>query len=173
MERPVYRARRELFERMDIPVTKADIQILKWKQRSRLVVWEGMLRSLLVFKRLLDILLSSVALVLLLPILIVVAVCIIIEDGFPVIYMQKRVGLNGREFRFYKFRSMVKGADKLKLDFIPAYRSTNLTPDSGVQHDCPPITQFQHGSIRGFYRALLHNFKIIMITWQPGKGNVH
>ena len=32
MERPVYRARRELFERMDIPVTKADIQILKWKQ---------------------------------------------------------------------------------------------------------------------------------------------
>ncbi|MEE9369493.1 MAG: sugar transferase [Pontiella sp.] len=118
MERPVYRARRELFERMDIPVTKADIQILKWKQRSRLVVWEGMLRSLLVFKRLLDILLSSFALVLLLPILIVVAVCIIIEDGFPVIYMQKRVGLNGREFRFYKFRSMVKGADKLKLDLL-------------------------------------------------------
>lgn len=125
MERPVYRARRELFDRMNIPVTKADMQILRWKQRSRLVVWEGMLRGLLVAKRILDILVSFVALLLLSPLILIVAVLIIVEDGYPVIYMQKRVGLNGREFRFYKFRSMVNNADKMKLSLLEQNESAD------------------------------------------------
>jgi lipopolysaccharide/colanic/teichoic acid biosynthesis glycosyltransferase len=114
MERPVYRARRELFKRMEIPVTKADVHILKWKQRSRLVFWEGMLRSLLVVKRLVDIVFSLISIILLLPIFLLVSLSILIEDGFPVIYTSKRVGLNGREFQFYKFRSMVRNADQLR-----------------------------------------------------------
>lgn len=114
MERPVYKARRELFDRMEIPITKADVHILKWKQRFRLVLWEGMLRSLLVVKRMVDIVASLVAIVLLLPMFILVSLCILVEDGFPVIYTQKRVGLNGREFKFYKFRSMVRNADQLR-----------------------------------------------------------
>ena len=118
MERPVYRARREMFNRMDIPVTKADVQILRWKQRFRLVAWEGMLRSVLVFKRMLDIVVSLMALVFLVPVFLLVALCILAEDGFPFIYMQKRVGLNGREFMFYKFRSMVRNADSMKLDLL-------------------------------------------------------
>ncbi|MEI6891095.1 MAG: sugar transferase [Pontiella sp.] len=113
MERSVYKARRELFNRMEIPVTKADIHILKWKQRFRLLFWESMLRSLLVFKRMLDIIVSLTALILFAPICLLIGLCILIEDGFPVIYMQKRVGLNGLEFRFYKFRSMVRNADEL------------------------------------------------------------
>jgi len=118
MERPVYRARRELFNRMDIPVTKADVHILRLKQRFRLIAWEGMLRSLLVFKRSLDIVVSLVALVILMPVFVVVALCILAEDGFPFIYMQKRVGLNGREFLFYKFRSMVRNADRMKVELM-------------------------------------------------------
>ena len=118
MERPVYRARRELFNRMEIPVSKADVRILRWKQRFRLVAWEGMLRSLLVFKRLLDVVVSMVALVLLMPLFVIVALCILAEDGFPFIYMQKRVGLNGREFRMYKFRSMVRNADAIKPQLL-------------------------------------------------------
>lgn len=125
MERPVYRARRELFRRMDIPVTKADVQILKLKQRTRLVFWEGMLRSLLVFKRTLDIMVSLTAIIILSPLYFMAALCIIVENGFPVIFMQKRVGLNGREFRFYKFRSMVNGADKMKLELLEHNESGN------------------------------------------------
>lgn len=41
------------------------------------------------------------------------ALMIIVESGFPVIYKQKRVGKNGRIFTIYKFRSMVKNADKI------------------------------------------------------------
>lgn len=114
MEGPVYKARRELFKRMEIPVTKADVHILKWKQRARLVIWEGMLRSLLVVKRMIDIVASLIAIVLLLPVFLIVSLCILVEDGFPFIYTQKRVGLNGREFQFYKFRSMVRNADQLR-----------------------------------------------------------
>jgi lipopolysaccharide/colanic/teichoic acid biosynthesis glycosyltransferase len=125
MKGPIYRARREMFSKMDIPVTKADVQILKLKQRSRLVFWEGMLRSLLVIKRSVDLIISSVAIILLAPVYVIVAVCIIIEDGFPVIYMQKRVGLNGSEFRFYKFRSMVRGADRMKAELLEQNESVD------------------------------------------------
>ncbi len=125
MERPVYRARRELFDRLEIPVTKADARILKWKQRSRLVVWEGMLRSLLVMKRLFDILVSLTALILLSPLFVLVALSILVQDGFPVIYVQKRVGLNGRVFRFYKFRSMVRNADELREALADQNESTD------------------------------------------------
>ena len=103
-----------MFARMDIPVTKADIHILRWKQRGRLFLWEGMLHSLFLVKRLVDVVISLCAMIVLFPLMLLVALCIVVEDGFPVIYVQKRVGLNGREFYFYKFRSMVNGADKMK-----------------------------------------------------------
>ncbi len=82
MRESIYQARRELFETMDIPVTKADVTILKWKQRSRLAFWEVGLRSLLVIKRAADIAISLSALVLLMPLFLLVAVCILIDDGF-------------------------------------------------------------------------------------------
>lgn len=114
MRESIYQARRELFETMDIPVTKADVTILKWKQRSRLAFWEVGLRSLLVIKRVVDIVLSLIALVLLLPLFLVAAVCILVDDGFPVLLMQKRVGLYGREFKMHKFRSMCRDAEVMK-----------------------------------------------------------
>jgi lipopolysaccharide/colanic/teichoic acid biosynthesis glycosyltransferase len=116
MRESIYQARRELFETMDIPLTKSDVTILKWKQRTRLAFWETGLRSLLVIKRALDILVSLVALVLLLPLFLIVAVCVLIEDGFPVLLLQRRVGLYGREFRLLKFRSMCHNAEKMKAE---------------------------------------------------------
>ena len=125
MKESVYRARRELFETMDIPVTKADMAILKWKQRARLAFWETGLRSLLVIKRTADIVVSLFALVLLLPLFLMVAVCILIDGGFPVLLMQKRVGLYGREFNLHKFRSMCRNAEEMKADLLEQNESTD------------------------------------------------
>lgn len=61
-------------------------------------------------KRLLDVLLSLAALLLLSPLLLATALAIAAESGLPVLFRQTRLGLHGREFGMYKFRSMVKNA---------------------------------------------------------------
>ena len=65
-------------------------------------------------KRSLDIIGSLIGLVLLSPIFLIVSVLIKIESNGPILFMQKRVGLNGKEFNMYKFRSMVVNAEELK-----------------------------------------------------------
>jgi len=63
-------------------------------------------------KRGMDIVLSFILLVLLAPVLIVVALLVKFSSTGPVFYVQKRVGLNGHLFNFYKFRSMCQDADQ-------------------------------------------------------------
>ena len=62
-------------------------------------------------KRALDLTLSVLIIALTAPLWVVIALAIKLETPGPVIFRQKRVGLNGREFVIYKFRSMVHGAD--------------------------------------------------------------
>lgn len=64
-------------------------------------------------KRLFDIILSIIGLVVLSPVMIMVAYKIKREDGGPIFYKQIRVGKNGNHFEMYKFRSMVINADQL------------------------------------------------------------
>ncbi len=166
MERPVYKARRELFNRMDIPVTKADVRILKLKQRARLVFWEGMLRGLLVVKRIFDIVLSLTAIIVLAPVFALVALAVLIEDGFPVIYSQKRVGLNGREFRFYKFRSMVNGAEKMKMDLEARNESGDgvtfkMKDDPRVLRSGRITRRFSLDEIPQFFNVLLGDLSVV------------
>lgn len=61
-------------------------------------------------KRLLDLALALLALAVLSPVLVGVAIAIALESGRPVLFRQQRVGKDGREFGLYKFRSMVKNA---------------------------------------------------------------
>ena len=65
-------------------------------------------------KRLLDFVIASIVLVATLPIWLAIVIAIKIDSSGPAIFMQERVGLRGRTFRFYKFRSMSDGADRMK-----------------------------------------------------------
>lgn len=65
-------------------------------------------------KRSLDIFISGVVLILLLPIFAVVAFLIKLESPGPVIYVSRRSGKKGAAFNLYKFRTMVKDADSIK-----------------------------------------------------------
>ncbi len=67
-----------------------------------------------------DIALSLIALLALSPLLLAAALAIALESGWPVLFRQTRVGLKGREFGMFKFRSMVKNAASLGPYFTQA-----------------------------------------------------
>lgn len=79
-----------------------------------------------IFKRILDILLSSLALILLSPILIIVAILVRVKLGTPILFKQERPGYKGEIFKMYKFRTMLdpqtrdgkKLTDKERLECI-------------------------------------------------------
>jgi len=64
------------------------------------------------FKRIFDIVMCSLALVVLSPVFLVVAIAIKLQDGGNVYYSQTRLTKGGKEFEMYKFRSMCPDADK-------------------------------------------------------------
>ena len=64
-------------------------------------------------KRAFDLVVSAVALVLLIPVLLVIALAVKLDSPGPVLYRQRRVSRGGRLFRLYKFRTMVVDADRL------------------------------------------------------------
>jgi exopolysaccharide biosynthesis polyprenyl glycosylphosphotransferase len=73
-----------------------------------------------VAKRAGDIVVSSVALVVALPVLAAAAIAIKLDDGGPILYRHRRVGRNGRSFELLKLRTMVREADRLLVDLRDA-----------------------------------------------------
>jgi len=65
-----------------------------------------------IVKRLMDIVLCSMAMVVAAPVMLIVAAAIKLEDGGPVFYKQDRMTRGGREFKILKFRSMIVDAEK-------------------------------------------------------------
>ena len=66
-----------------------------------------------IFKRLVDIVASLVALILLSPVFLIVSILIKKEDKGPAFFTQSRIGKNGKEIKIYKFRSMIMNAEKV------------------------------------------------------------
>lgn len=64
-------------------------------------------------KRLLDILISLIVLLILSPILIIISLGIVISSGTPIFYLQERVGRGWKPFKIIKFRTMVNDADQI------------------------------------------------------------
>jgi lipopolysaccharide/colanic/teichoic acid biosynthesis glycosyltransferase len=81
---------------------------------SRRLAWRLRVDTAPVLKRGIDVVGASALLLALLPLFLVVAVCILLEDGRPLLFRQVRVGKDGRHFSMYKFRSMVRNAEALK-----------------------------------------------------------
>ncbi|MBD3676938.1 MAG: sugar transferase [Rhodobacteraceae bacterium] len=68
-------------------------------------------------KRFFDIIIVLIGGIFVLPVLLVIAV-LVRGDGGPALYSQVRIGESGRRFRFWKFRSMVEGADQMLEDYL-------------------------------------------------------
>jgi lipopolysaccharide/colanic/teichoic acid biosynthesis glycosyltransferase len=76
----------------------------------------SLIRSFL--KRCFDLVMAFILLILLSPLLLIIATAIKLMDGSPIFYPWKVVGRNGKPFTGYKFRTMVRNADKLKRKLL-------------------------------------------------------
>lgn len=89
-------------------------------------------------KRISDVFLSSLALVVLSPVFIITAISIKLEDGGKIFFKQKRIGMNKKEFSMYKFRSMSKNAERFHEDLKERYGETDI---SFKPKDDPRVTK--------------------------------
>jgi len=92
----------------------------------------------LTIKRTLDILFSVILLILFSPVFLLAAMLIYSTSEGPIFYLQERVGLNKRRFRMYKFRTMVRNAEKL-MDRLESLNEAS-GPVFKIKND-PRITQ--------------------------------
>jgi exopolysaccharide biosynthesis polyprenyl glycosylphosphotransferase len=109
----------------------ADLPLIEYN------TWDVSGSSLLI-KRTMDIAVSSVVLVALAPLIPLIALAILLNDLGPVMFTQRRVGLNGRPFTLLKFRTMVRDAEE-RLDKI--VRLDQLTQPMFKLHSDPRVTR--------------------------------
>ncbi|MEK6206474.1 MAG: sugar transferase [Chloroflexota bacterium] len=83
-------------------------------------------------KRVFDLVVASVSLILLAPVCLAICAAIAVESGWSPLYSQRRTGLNGRDFRIWKFRTMVRNAEAMKAELLalneapfPAFKLRN------------------------------------------------
>jgi len=97
-------------------------------------------------KRAFDIITSFIALIILSPLLLLVAIAIRIESKGAPVYKSKRVGTNYKIFNFLKFRSMYIGADKHLKDLKHLNKYTeNADSNSTLSFDCPKCAKLPEG----------------------------
>ena len=96
---------------------QAGFQVLEGKKPERTKT-AYKTRAYRIAKRVMDVVCSLTALIVLSPVFLITAAAILIEDGGPVFYVQKRNGLNGKVFSMYKFRSMCKDAERIHKQLL-------------------------------------------------------
>ncbi len=113
--------RKKLLE--DIVVQPSRFEL--FKRYFKVCSWEFTVGLSFFIKRLIDTLGSLIFIVLLSPVFFLTALAVYINDPGPVLYRQKRVGRNGRQFDMLKFRSMVVDADKIKQELMDKNESSD------------------------------------------------
>lgn len=96
-----------------------------------------------IYKRVFDITIGTILIVITLPLQILVVLGILLADGLPILFVNKRVGEAGRKFAFLKFRSMKNGAHALRFDkeFLETHGNEREgTPLFKLQND-PRVTR--------------------------------
>ncbi|HLK10823.1 MAG TPA: sugar transferase [Candidatus Binatia bacterium] len=100
----------------DLAIAKAQVDEIDG--RPVITVFTGPPDSpLMAVKRLIDVTISLAALIVLAPVFALIAVAIRLDSPGPVFFVQRRVGLGGRQFSFFKFRTMVKDAERMQAKF--------------------------------------------------------
>lgn len=117
-------------------------------------------------KRILDLGASLILVILLFIPCVIIGILIKIDSSGPVFYVQKRVGLKGRTFNFYKFRSMFKDADKLKDDLLKQNESKDnvmfkIKKDPRVTKIGKFLRKYSLDELPQFFNVLKGNMSLV------------
>ncbi|MCD4651524.1 MAG: sugar transferase [Candidatus Cloacimonetes bacterium] len=142
---------------------------IKGKRRQylrKIMMWQFMVKFSYGLKRVLDIIVASVLMILLSPVFVLTAIVIYLEDPGPVFFMQKRVGKDGRFFDFYKFRSMVVNAEKLKDKILKQNESGDgvifkMKRDPRITKSGRIIRRFSIDELPQLYNVLLGDMSLV------------
>jgi lipopolysaccharide/colanic/teichoic acid biosynthesis glycosyltransferase len=125
----------ELSQRYGMPHLKGKKFVYLRKKYFWLIIVKGSM----IIKRLLDISLSLLGLILLSPLFLIISLLIKLYDGGDVLFITNRVGKWGHQFRFPKFRTMHVGADRLQAALISSTRHIARGKSFKMEND-PRIT---------------------------------
>jgi lipopolysaccharide/colanic/teichoic acid biosynthesis glycosyltransferase len=117
-------------------------------------------------KRALDIIVSLFLLLLAGPLLLVIAVLIKLEDGGPVFFSQTRIGQNGSEFKMFKVRSMVLGAELRLQDLLGKNKHRDgvtfkIQDDPRITRVGKWLRKFSFDELPQLYNVLIGNMSIV------------
>lgn len=134
-----------------------------------------------ILKRIFDIIVSGISIVLLSPILIIFSILIKLDSKGPIIFKQKRLGLKGKTFEIFKFRTMIVNAEKIgdglsvknesdpritKLGrFLRKYSIDELPQlfnvfigDMSIVGPRPPVTYHPYNGIENYPKSAIKRF---------------
>jgi exopolysaccharide biosynthesis polyprenyl glycosylphosphotransferase len=116
-------------------------------------------------KRVLDILLSTLALAVTSPMLVAVAICIKLDSKGDVLYRSQRIGRKGRTFCLYKFRTMVQKADEIKADLEHMNERDGvlfkIANDPRITRVGRVLRKYSLDELPQFYNVLLGDMSIV------------
>jgi exopolysaccharide biosynthesis polyprenyl glycosylphosphotransferase len=142
----------------------------RWRFNARARVkrfsWRCIIFSAEFAKRFVDIIMSSIALLMLSPVFALVAILIKIEDHGPIFFAQRRVGKWGREFKMFKFRSMCVDAEqKLQAVLLKNQHASGITfkskNDPRVTRIGRWLRKFSIDEFPQFYNVLIGDMSLV------------
>ena len=105
-------------------------------------------------KRILDILITVIGTILFFPLIIVISAVILITSGYPIFFLQERVGKNWKMFKIIKFRTMLKNADKMGMN-ISTFNDSRITSVGKI------LRKFKLDEIPQIFNVLIGNMSLV------------
>ncbi|CAN2214124.1 undecaprenyl-phosphate galactose phosphotransferase [Candidatus Nanopelagicaceae bacterium] len=141
-----------------IPQSQEGSPFLTFKN-SKLSVWKRIL------KRIFDITFSILVLAFILPLLLTIAIIILLRDGKPVFFLQKRIGKDGKSFNFIKFRTMITDVSNLERHLVNSLGVDHVLfkdkEDPRITKTGKILRRFSLDELPQFINVILNNMSVV------------
>ena len=118
-----------------------------------------------IIKRFIDIVFSTIGIIIFSPIMVIIGIYIVALDGFPFFIKQKRVGLHGEIFNMYKFRTMRKDSHKLRKSLNDLNKSDGplfkIENDPRIIKSLVYVREYSLDEILQFFNVLKGDMSIV------------